>query len=63
MGSWCSQEPYFFVFMKKLIMPLIPLPRPEERKKIEYPGLDKGGRGGFSGLVSAFAAPPSGGFF
>jgi len=32
MGSWCSQEPYFFVFMKKLIMPLISLPRPEERK-------------------------------
>ena len=32
-------------------------------QKNRYPGLDKGGRGGVSGLVSAFAAPPSGGFF
>jgi len=43
MGSWCSQEPYFFVFMKKLIMPLIPLSRPEECKKIGIQGWIKVG--------------------
>ncbi len=42
MGSRCSREPCFFVFMK-LMRPLISLPQPKKREKIGIQGWIKVG--------------------